>query len=57
MLIFLRGPQKVRRIFMQVSDPGMGLVIGMGLGTVFIGLICIIAICYAMGAVIKKLWV
>ncbi len=40
---------------MQVSDPGMGLVIGMGLGTVFIGLICIIAICYAMGAVIKML--
>ena len=38
---------------MSVSDPGMGLVIGMGLGTVFVGLICIIAICYVMGAVIK----
>lgn len=38
---------------MTVSDPGMGLVIGMGLGTVFVGLICIIVICYIMGAVIK----
>lgn len=41
---------------MQVSaasNPGMGLVIGMGLGTVFVGLICIIVICYIMGAVIK----
>ncbi len=37
------------------QDPGMGLVIGMGLGTVFIGLICIIAICYIMGAVIRAL--
>lgn len=37
------------------QDPGMGLVIGMGLGTVFIGLICIIAICYIMGAVISAL--
>ncbi len=35
------------------GDPSMGLVIGMGLGTVFIGLICIIAICYIMGALIK----
>ena len=38
---------------MTVSDPGMGLVIGMGLGTVFVGLICIIVICYIMGAIIK----
>ena len=38
---------------MTGSDPGMGLVIGMGIGTVFVGLICIIVICYIMGAVIK----
>lgn len=38
---------------MSSTDPGMGLVIVMGLGTVFIGLICIIIICYIMGAVIK----
>lgn len=35
------------------ADPSMGLVIGMGLGTVFIGLIAIIIICYLMGAVIR----
>lgn len=35
------------------NDPGMGLVIGMGLGTVFVGLICIIVICYIMGALIR----
>ena len=35
------------------NDPGMGLVIGMGVGTVFIGLICIIVICYIMGAIIN----
>lgn len=35
------------------ANPSNLLVIGMGLGTVFIGLICIIVICYVMGAVIK----
>ena len=35
------------------ADPGMGLVIGMGLGTVFVGLICIILICYLMGAILR----
>lgn len=38
---------------MTASSPAAGLVIGMGLGTVFVGLICIIVICYIMGAVIK----
>ena len=38
---------------LAAADPGMGLVIGMGLGTVFVGLICIIVICYLMGAIIK----
>ena len=40
-------------IALAANDPGMGLVIGMGLGTVFVGLICIIVICYIMGAVIN----
>lgn len=35
------------------KDPGMGLVIGMGLGTVFVGLISIILICYILGFIIK----
>ena len=38
---------------LAANDPGMGLVIGMGLGTVFTGLICIIVICYVMGAIIS----
>ena len=38
---------------LAAADPGMGLVIGMGLGTVFVGLICIIVICYLMGAIIN----
>lgn len=38
---------------LAAADPNMGLVIGMGLGTVFVGLICIIVICYIMGAVIN----
>lgn len=37
------------------KDPSMGLVIGMGLGIVFVGLISIILICYLMGFIIKSL--
>lgn len=36
-------------------SPSSALVIGMGLGTVFVGLICIILICYLMGWVIRLL--
>ncbi len=35
------------------SAPPMGLVIAMGLGTVFVGLICIILICTVMGKIIR----
>lgn len=35
------------------TNPGTGLVVGMGVGTVFVGLICIIVICYVMGALIN----
>ncbi|MBQ8624148.1 MAG: OadG family protein [Oscillospiraceae bacterium] len=31
-----------------------GLVIIMGLGLVFVGLICLIAICYLLGAILKR---
>ena len=34
-------------------NPSTGLVVAMGVGTVFVGLICIIVICYVMGAIIK----
>lgn len=33
---------------MEISN---GLVVGMGIGTVFIGLICLIFICYITGAI------
>lgn len=36
-----------------MEAPSMGLVIAMGLGTVFVGLICIILICMAMGKIVK----
>lgn len=35
------------------SQPGIGLVVGLGLGMVFFGLICIIVLCYLLGAVIR----
>lgn len=42
-------------IITNVTDPSIALVIGMGLGVVFVGLICIIILCYLMSAVIKAL--
>lgn len=36
-----------------MEAPSMGLVIAMGLGTVFVGLICIIIICMVMGRIIR----
>lgn len=35
------------------SEPSLGLVVGLGLGMVFFGLICIILLCYILGAVIR----
>lgn len=35
------------------AAPSTGLVIGMGVGIVFVGLICIIAILYIMGYVVR----
>ena len=35
---------------MEISN---GLAVGIGLGTVFVGLICLILICYIMSAIVK----
>ena len=35
---------------MEISN---GMAIGIGLGTVFVGLICLILICYIMSAIVK----
>lgn len=35
---------------MEISN---AMAIGLGMGTVFVGLICLILICYIMGAIIK----
>lgn len=35
------------------SQPSIGLVVGLGLGMVFFGLICIIMLCYLLGAIIR----
>ena len=40
-------------IIASTQDPSIALVVGMGLGVVFAGLICIIVLCYLMSAVIK----
>ena len=39
----------------MLSAADMGLVCAMGIGTVFVGLICIIVICSIMGAICKRL--
>lgn len=36
-----------------MTEASSGLVIGLGLGTVFVGLIAIIVLCYIMSALIK----
>lgn len=33
--------------------PSMGLVVGLGVGMVFVGLICLIVLVYLMGAIMK----
>lgn len=40
-------------ILLAAEAPSLGLVVGLGIGMVFVGLICLIAICYLLGAVIK----
>ena len=40
-------------MFVLASEPSLPLVVGLGLGMVFFGLICIIALCYVLGAIIK----
>ncbi len=40
-------------MFVLASEPSLPLVVGLGLGMVFFGLICIIALCYILGAIIR----
>jgi sodium pump decarboxylase gamma subunit len=40
-------------MFILASEPSLPLVVGLGLGMVFFGLICIIALCYILGAIIR----
>lgn len=40
-------------MFVLASAPSTYLVVGLGIGMVFFGLICIIALCYILGAVIR----
>ena len=36
------------------TTPSVGLVVCMGVGMVFFGLICLIVICYLLGALVKR---
>lgn len=38
---------------LTAQAPSIGLVVCLGVGMVFVGLICIIAICYLLGAIIR----
>ena len=40
-------------MFVLASEPSLPLVVGLGIGMVFFGLICIIALCYILGAIIR----
>lgn len=40
-------------MYLLASQPSLGLVVGLGIGMVFFGLICIILLCYILGAVIR----
>lgn len=40
-------------MFVLASEPSLPLVVGLGLGMVFFGLICIIALCYILGTIIR----
>lgn len=42
-------------MFVLASEPSLPLVVGLGLGMVFFGLICIIALCYILGAIIRAI--
>ncbi|MCD7770520.1 MAG: OadG family protein [Oscillospiraceae bacterium] len=42
-------------ILLEAQTPSTVTVVGLGIGTVFFGLICLIAICYLLGFIMKKL--
>lgn len=43
-------------LFATGEDPAIWLVVLMGVGVVFLGLICIIGICYLMGLIVNGLF-
>ena len=43
-------------LFATGEDPAIWLVVLMGVGVVFLGLICIIGICYLMGLIVNSLF-
>lgn len=47
--------RRINSMLLASTVPSLGLVIGMGLGIVFVGLICIIFICYMMSKVVRLL--
>ncbi|MCD8107874.1 MAG: OadG family protein [Oscillospiraceae bacterium] len=42
-------------ILLEAQTPSTVTVVGLGIGTVFFGLICLIAICYLLGFIMTKL--
>lgn len=42
-------------ILLEAQTPSTVTVVGLGIGTVFFGLICLIAICYLLGFIMKQL--
>ncbi len=41
-------------ILLEAQTPSTATVVGLGIGMVFFGLICLIAICYLLGFIMKK---
>ncbi|MCC8132059.1 MAG: OadG family protein [Oscillospiraceae bacterium] len=41
-------------ILLEAQTPSTGTVVGLGIGTVFFGLICLIAICYLLGFIMTR---
>ncbi|MCD7785439.1 MAG: OadG family protein [Oscillospiraceae bacterium] len=41
-------------ILLEAQTPSTATVVGLGIGTVFFGLICLIAICYLLGFIMTR---
>ena len=42
-------------ILLEAQTPSTATVVGLGIGTVFFGLICLIAICYLLGFIMTRI--